>query len=62
MNEETVPEANLDENSELPKILTILDDPKEVRKGCQKGMDVMKRTTTAGKRGHDGLIEKETDV
>ena len=34
--DETVPETNLDEDSELPRMLTILDDPKEVMKGRQK--------------------------
>ena len=35
-SDETVPETNLDEDSELPRMLTILDDPKEVMTGRQK--------------------------
>ena len=59
MSDETVPETNHGEDSELPRMLTTLDDPKEVIKGRQKelnslkGMGVMtavKRTTAAGKR------------
>ena len=59
MRDETVPQANLDEDSELPKMPKILDDPKEVIKGRQnelnslKEMGVMtavKRTLAAGKR------------
>ena len=59
MSDETVPETNLDEDSELPKMLTILDDPKEVMKGRQKElnslkemgvMTAVKRTTAASKR------------
>ena len=34
-SDETVPETNLGEDSELPRMLTILDDPKEVIKGRQ---------------------------
>ena len=58
-NDETVPETNLDEDSELPRMLTILDDPEEVMKGRQKElnslkemgvMTAVKRTTAAGKR------------
>ena len=59
MSDETVPEANLDEDSELLKMLTILDDSKEVMKGRQTElnsltemgvMTAVKRTTAAGKR------------
>ena len=58
-SDETVPETNLDEDSELPRMLTILDDPEEVMKGRQKElnslkkmgvMTAVKRTTAAGKR------------
>ena len=58
-NDETVPVANLDEDSELPEMLTILDDPEEVMKGRSKElnslkkkgvMTAVKRTTAAGKR------------
>ena len=39
MSEEIVPETNPCEDSELPKMLTILDDPKEVMKGRQKELN-----------------------
>ena len=59
VSDETVPETNLDEDSEQPKIWTILDDPTEVMKGRPKElnslkemgvMTAVKRTTAAGKR------------
>ena len=58
-NDETVPVTNLDEDSELPRMLTILNDSEEVMKGRQKElnslkemgvMTTVKRTTAAGKR------------
>ena len=59
MNDGTVPEANLGKDSELLKMLTILEDPKEVMKGCQKDVNLLKEmgvmtatksTTAASKR------------
>ena len=58
-NDETKSVTNLDEDSEPPRMLTILDDPEEVMKGRQKElnslkemgvMTAVKRTTAAGKR------------
>ena len=70
-NDETVPETNLDEDSELPRMLTILDDPEEVMKGRQKElnplkemgvMTAVKRTTAAGKRViQTGWVDREKD-
>ena len=70
-SDETVPETNFGEDSELPRMLTILDDPKEVIKGRQKelnslkGMGVMtavKRTTAAGKRViHTRWVDRAKD-
>ena len=59
LSDETLPETNPCEDSEQPKMLTILDDTKEVMKGRQKElnslkeiglMTAVKRTTAAGKR------------
>ena len=41
-NDETVPVTNLDEDSELPRMLTILDDSEEVMKGRQKELNSLK--------------------
>ena len=59
LSDETVPETNPCEDSEQPKMLTILDDPTEVMKGHQKELNslkemgvltAVKRTTADGKR------------
>ena len=70
-SDETVPETNLGEDSELPRMLTILDDPKEVIKGRQKElnslkamgvMTAVKRTTAAGKRViHTRWVDRAKD-
>ena len=58
MKDETVPETNPDEDNEMPK-LTVLDDHKEMMKGKQKELDLLKemgvmtevkRSEAAGKR------------
>ena len=59
LSDETVPETNPCQDSEQPKMSTILDDPKEVMKGCQKELNSLKemgvmtaakKTAAAGKR------------
>ena len=42
LSDETVPETNPCEDSEQPKMLTILDDPKEVMKGRGKELNSLR--------------------